>query len=183
MRKSSVGPARRLTSALAAWAILPVAGAALLSASLPQPALLWNRSPSEPLGLYVRSPGHPVRGAIIAFRAPAPAFPYADAQMSYLRQVPLLKAIAAGEGDQVCTDGGVLTINGIRRAPVLTHDNRGAGLPLWIGCRAMARGEFFVFSDRIPNSFDSRYFGPVTTREILGVFRPVRPQIQTPGDR
>ena len=183
MRKSSVRPARGLTPALAAWAILPVAAAAVLGASLPQPALLWNRSPSEPLGLYVRTPGHPARGAIIAFQAPAPAFPYADGQMDYLRRIPILKAIAAGEGDHVCTDGGTLTINGIRRAPVLSHDSRGVGLPRWAGCRAMARGEFFVFSDRIPNSFDSRYFGPVTTREILGVFRPLSPSIHSSGDR
>jgi type IV secretory pathway protease TraF len=30
--------------------------------------------------------------------------------------------------------------------------------------------ELFVFSDRVPNSLDSRYFGPVSTRQVLGVY-------------
>ena len=128
------------------------------------------------------TPGHPARGAILAFQAPAPAFPDADGRMDYLRRIPILKAIAAGEADHACTDGATLTINGFRRAPVLTHDSRGVGLPRWAGCRAMARGEFSVFSDRIPKSFDSRYFGPVKTRQILGVFRPLSPSIHSSGD-
>ena len=50
---------------------------------------------------------------------------------------------------------------------------RARTLPVWRGCRALRRGEFFVFSNRIPNSFDSRYYGPVTQAQILGVFQPL----------
>ncbi len=161
------------TLAVLALAVLPVAGVAVLSVTIPQPVVLWNATPSEPVGLYVRSAAKPGPGAIIAFRTPARAFPYADARMSYLRRVPILKAVAAGEGDRVCTAGRMLTINGRRRAPVLKFDSRGAKLPAWQGCRALARGEFFVFSDRVTNSFDSRYYGPVDQSAIVGVFRPL----------
>jgi type IV secretory pathway protease TraF len=124
----------------------------------------------------------PAVGRIIAFRAPASAFPYADGRMEYLHRIPILKQIAAGEGDVVCMRSGALSINGRWRAPVLARDPRGALLPQWRGCRALTEGEFFVFSDRIPNSFDSRYYGPVKTADIVGVFEPVLKSTDQQGD-
>jgi len=163
---------RRLTPAILAWAVLPCAAAAALAGIVPRPSVLWNRSASEPPGLYVRTAAAPAIGRIIAFHAPASAFPYADDRMGYLHQVPILKQIAAGEGDVVCARAGALSINGRWRAPVLTHDPRGGVLPQWRDCRALGKDEFFVFSDRIPNSFDSRYYGPVKLGQIVGVFEP-----------
>src|SRR5258708_27514594 len=164
---------RGLTPAILAWAITPCAVCAVLAAVAPQPSVLWNGTTSEPVGLYVRSGSPPEAGRVIAFRAPAPAFPYADGRMGYLRHLTILKEIAAGQGDLVCTEAGALTINGRWRAPVFAHDPRGRPLPQWLGLPALAEGEFFVFSDRIPNSFDSRYYGPVKRAQIVGVFQPV----------
>ncbi len=164
-------------------------GAALLGAlSLAtdggaRPLVLWNRTASEPEGLYLRQAA-PLRiGALAAFPVPASAFPYADRHMSYLRRVPVLKTVAAVSGDQVCTGDDRLVINGEVRAPILKTDRRGAVLPRWNGCRRLRDGEVFVFSDRIPNSFDSRYFGPVHQAEIVGVFRPLALSRPQPGDR
>ncbi len=147
------------------------------------PMLLWNRTESEPLGLYARTGRAPGVGSLIAFPAPAAAFPYADGHMGYLRRVPILKHVAAVSGDQVCTAHDRLAINGRVRAPILRQDRRGAALPRWDGCRRLRDGEVFVFSDRIPNSFDSRYFGPVNRAEIVGVFRPLAAPLAVPGDR
>lgn len=160
---------RGVALAILGLTVAPPALATVLAAT-PQPAVLWNQTDSEPQGLYVRIPVAPQVGRIIAFHAPAAAFPYADGRMAYLHEVPILKQVAAGPGDVVCTRGNVLSINGRRRAPVLAQDPRGRPLPHWDGCRALGPGEFFVFSDRIPNSFDSRYYGPVASAQILGVF-------------
>ena len=173
---------RPLTPAILAWAVLPCAAAAALAGIVPQPSVLWNRSASEPPGLYVRTAAAPAIGRIIAFHAPASAFPYADGRMGYLHRIPILKQIAAGEGDVVCTRAGALSINGRWRAPVLAHDPRGGLLPQWRDCRALGKGEFFVFSNRIPNSFDSRYYGPVKIGEIVGVFEPVMTSSNQHGD-
>ena len=135
--------------------------------------LLLNTTPSEPLGLYVQVNAPPDAGRIIAFRTPSGAFPYADRRLSYLHRVPLLKAVAARRGDKVCTRSGRLVINGLDRAPIAVADREGKALPRWLGCRALGSDELFVFSDRVPNSFDSRYFGPVPSSLVLGVFRPV----------
>jgi conjugative transfer signal peptidase TraF len=165
---------RRRVRALARLGVVLAAGLPLLwLAHAHRDVLLVNRTPSEPIGLYVRAARDPVQaGALIAFRAPRGAFPYADRREGFLHEMPILKAVAAVAGDRVCTFGGVLTINGVRRAPVEQRDGQGVVLPHWIGCRRLAQGEAFAFSDRVPNSFDSRYFGPVKAARAQ-VYRPL----------
>lgn len=182
MFPSSSAPRWTLACALAAGVAL-MGGLSLATAGGARPLLLWNRTASEPEGLYVRVAGRVSVGALIAFPAPSAAFPYADGRMGYLRRVPVLKHVAAVSGDQVCTANDRLEINGRVRAPILRQDRRGAALPRWEDCRRLRDGEVFVFSDRIPNSFDSRYFGPVDRAEIVGVFRPLALPLATPGDR
>ena len=135
--------------------------------------LLINATASEPLGLYARVGGGAAAGRIVAFDAPAAAFPYADHHLGYLHRVPMLKTIAGVAGDQICTLTGRLVINGHDLAPIIAADKEGRALPHWASCRALEGGEVFVFSARVPNSFDSRYFGPVPTASILGVYAPL----------
>ena len=140
--------------------------------------VLVNDTSSEPPGLYIRAAGDPLQqGGLVAFMAPSTAFPYADQQAAFLHKTPIIKAVAAVAGDHVCTVGGTLVINGVRRAPILARDARGVALPHWIACRVLAPGELFAFSDRVPNSFDSRYFGPVRA----GLAQPYRPLVTTNG--
>ncbi|HTX50945.1 MAG TPA: S26 family signal peptidase [Caulobacteraceae bacterium] len=154
---------------IGAGAIVPVAA----TLSVAAPGVLVNTTPSEPMGLYARVNLAPQAGRLVAFHAPPAAFPYADGRLAYLHQVPLLKTIAAGPGDRVCTTSGVLTINGRPRGVIAERDREGRALPHWRGCRAMADGELFTLADRVPNSFDSRYFGPIPARSVIGVFRPL----------
>ena len=173
MKKLFRGQSGRRILGPMVFAAAPMAAVSVLAASLPHPFLLWNQTASEPEGLYIRTSEKPRPGVIIAFRAPSTAFPYADRRMGYLRRVPILKSVAAGENDRVCSIDGVLAINGLRRGPVMDRDSHGDRLPAWRGCRELAHGEVFVFSDRVPNSFDSRYYGPVDKASILGVFEPL----------
>jgi len=159
------------------WASLGLAGAvtalSLLGAFAVRPVFLFNTTPSEPLGLYIETPGQVSTGRLVAFRAPAAAFPYADRRLGYLRHTTLLKAVAAGPGDVVCATAGRLRINGRDRAPIAVRDSVGVTLPRWSGCRRLGANELFAFSDWAPNSFDSRYFGPIDRSSVVGVYRPV----------
>jgi len=152
-----------------------VACAAVASVTLAhrhQSLIRINLTPSEPPGVYLRTPDAPIKvGSLVAFLAPPRAFPYADRHAGYLHQTPILKAVAAAGGDKVCTGGGVLIINGVRRAAILARDSRGIALPHWTACRRLAVGELFVFSNRVVNSFDSRYYGPVSMARAQ-VYRP-----------
>lgn len=153
-----------------AVALLPLAAA---FGGPGRPWLLANATPSEPPGLYIGWAGRPTVGSLVAFRAPPAAFPYADLRLKELHRVPLLKGVAAGPGDTVCTTSGRLVINGHDRAPIAQADRQGRALPRWRGCRPLGAEELFAFSDRVPNSFDSRYFGPVAQSAVLGVYRPL----------
>ena len=144
---------------------------ALATAGTAHPVVLINTTPSEPVGLYLATSAPLTPGRLIAFRAPAAAFPYADARLSYLRRVPLLKAVAAVAGDDVCSTGMRLSVNGRDQGRIVERDARGVALPHWRGCRRLTPGEVFVLSARAPNSFDSRYFGPVPMSAVIGVYR------------
>lgn len=85
-----------------------------------------------------------------------------------------MKPIAAGPGDHVCNNlGHGLIINGVWRAETAAIDLDGRSLPTWIACRRLSGQEYFVLSDHMPNSFDSRYFGPVHSTEVLATYRPL----------
>jgi conjugative transfer signal peptidase TraF len=161
---------RVLRLALAALIPAPIA---LAQAATSAPVILINDSPSEPTGLYIHAPDEPAVGRIIAFRPPPGAWPYVGQAMPERARTSILKTIRAGEGDVVCARDQQLTINGARLASIARVDRRGRALPQWAGCRRLAQGEFFVFSARIPNSFDSRYYGPVRPSDVIGVYRPL----------
>jgi type IV secretory pathway protease TraF len=53
------------------------------------------------------------------------------------------------------------------------NDGDGHRLPIWRGSRVLGADEFFVFSDRIPNSFDSRCYGPIERGQVESVRQPL----------
>ncbi|AZS19206.1 S26 family signal peptidase [Caulobacter sp. FWC26] len=159
--------ADRLLLAAAAPALLALGGL-LVDA----PLLLFNTSSSEPVGLYRRVAAAPAPGALIAFRPVGAAKAYLLGAQPGRARGSILKGVAAGEGALACA-GSTLSVDGRALGPIATRDGAGRPLPRWRGCRRLARGEFIVFSDRIPNSFDSRYYGPIQATQILGVYAPL----------
>jgi conjugative transfer signal peptidase TraF len=133
--------------------------------------IVINTSPSVQPGLYVRSSDPPSVGAIVDFRIPAAAWPYVRERTGKNGENwHILKPIAAGPGDRIDTTGDWVIINGHRLAPMPpAEDSAGRPLPTWREARALGPDEFFVFSDRIPNSFDSRCFGPIRQSQIEAV--------------
>ena len=139
----------------------------------PTALLLYNPSPSEPMGFYRFTTAKPAPGQLISFKVPEQGRAYAAQHLAYVLRNSILKEIVAGQGSTVCADHAVLSIDGRARAKIADHDRRGALLPHWQGCRRLGAGEYFVFSNRIPNSYDSRYYGPVSSRQVLGVYTPL----------
>lgn len=151
-------------------ALFGLAALALASQASPRLAVI-NETPSLPRGLYVRVPAaRPERGAVVAL-APPPTTQAYLAGLGMPQRARLLKRIAATGGDQVCARDGRLEAPG-RRVAVRSRDHRGVPLPAWTACGPLAPGEVFLLGDS-PDSFDSRYFGPVRQAELDGVFRPV----------
>ena len=162
---------RPLPHGLLPLSLGPVLGVVLLGGALHDgPALaVVNESPSLPRGLYIRDErATPERGAVVTVPQPPSVRPYL-ARLGMPADVRLIKRVAATAGDAVCSDGRWLLAPG-RMVEVRGVDRTGAALPVWRGCRRLAPDERFLLGDT-PTSLDSRYFGPVRTAQIEGVYR------------
>jgi conjugative transfer signal peptidase TraF len=164
-------PRRRCAVALAALGITALAGSEFVHAG---PRLVWNASPSAPLGLYRVAHDDPlVHGALVLAALPESVRGLA-AERGYLPLgVPLVKRVAALAGDTVCGVGASLTIDGEVVADRLAADRRGRPLPAWEGCRTLGATEVFLLMEGVPDSFDGRYFGAVEASSILGRLVPL----------
>lgn len=134
--------------------------------------LLYNHTPSVPTGWYARSSDEIVIGALVTVRAQDVAPDYAAARNFTDAGDRFIKRVAANDGDRVCTNGDAIRINDRTVAHRAVYDSQGRALPHWRGCMTLSGDEVFLMGDT-PDSFDSRYFGPVNTADIEGVWRPV----------
>lgn len=163
--------ARRMTL------VAMLTGAALIVApAWRQPGIrfIWNASASVPIGLYRIVPGHHVDVTDLAVvMPPAELAAFLDERRYLPRGLPLIKRVLALGGATVCRHGSTITAyDGIYRQ-ALARDTRGRPLPDWQGCRTLHDGEAFFMNWDSPDSFDSRYFGPLPLSTIVGRAIPV----------
>ena len=136
------------------------------------PLLIYNGSQSVPVGLYSIDHSWPNRGDLVLVR-PWPELARLLAKHRILPPgVPLLKTVAALTDDNICRNGFAISINGVLAAKILDSDTKGQVLSGWSGCRKLVRGELFLLQPH-PRSFDSRYFGPALSCDVIGVARPI----------
>lgn len=136
--------------------------------------LLYNQSASVPPGLYQRIDAAPLLGAYVTVRASDVAPAYALARDFTDAGDRFIKRIAATAGAEICVHGTRVSIDGATIGARLVSDREGRALPSWSGCRLLARDEFLLLGDT-GDSFDGRYWGPVSLTQIEGVWRPLRP--------
>jgi conjugative transfer signal peptidase TraF len=135
--------------------------------------LVWNWTPSLPLGLYWLSRGAPATpGALVAFPVPAEVRDLVRERRYLPPGAMLIKHVVASPGDYVCTDAGSFTINGQELGAILTEDTAGRPLPHYEGCGPVPDGLLYVASHHA-KSFDSRTFGPVPKADIRGTVTPL----------
>lgn len=135
----------------------------------PAPFLLWNGSPSSPVGLYwVRPPRAFAIGDTAIVWPPPQARRLAERRHYLPAGVPLVKNVAGVAGSQVCAKGSAVLVNGRRAALRRFADRAGRRLPWWSGCRTLGQGELFLLAPRVPEAFDGRYFGITRASEVIG---------------
>ncbi len=154
-----------------------LAGTALIVApawSRPDIRFIWNASASVPVGLYRIVPGNHVGVTDLAVAMPpAELAAFLDERRYLPRGLPLIKRVLALGGTTVCRRGStIIAYDGIY-GQALARDTRGRPLPDWQGCRTLQGGEAFFMNWDSPDSFDSRYFGPLPVSTIVGRAIPV----------
>jgi conjugative transfer signal peptidase TraF len=162
--------AHRRTAIFAGIAAIGLFAAA--SATNPD-ALLYNGTPSMPVGLYLRASGGVERGAIVTVRAVDVAPSYAAERNFTDPADRFLKRVVSASGDMVCASGAGVTLNGALVALRQAQDSAGRALPTWKGCVTLDDGHVLLLGDT-PDSFDGRYWGPTPIDRIEGVWRPIR---------
>ena len=171
--------ARIVLASLSACGLAALAWAAFVQ---PLPRLVYNPSDSVAVGWYrveplsQRAGSLPLPlsvGSIVLIGLPPDAAALA-ARRGYLpTHVPLLKRVGAVAPQHVCVFDALVWIDGVPVAAVRPADRLGRPLPSWPQCRQLRPGELFLLSATNPASFDSRYFGPVSTSAVIGVAHPV----------
>lgn len=158
------------------WPIFAVVSAAALAAlaALALPAaedrLLYNHTPSVPVGFYLRTDDPIQRGSFVTVRA-ADVAPQAAAARNFNGpRDRFIKRVVGLAGDHVCARGDELTLNGGPRYERRAYGSTGAALPAWEACRTLGPDELLLLGDTA-DSFDGRYWGPIDVQTIEGVWR------------
>ncbi len=144
-----------------------------------------NESPSLPVGIWKVEPlRRTLRdGDVVSFCPPDRAVFQEARQRGYLGKgqcaggyEPLLKPVAAVEGDRVAVTPDGIEVNGrlIERSKAQIFDRSGRRLEA-IAAKSLlvVGGEIWVMSTYNVMSFDSRYFGAIRVNNVLGIARPV----------
>lgn len=113
------------------------------------------------------------RGDLVLVKIPEDMRELADQRRYVPETVPLIKPIAAHEGDEVCAEGEVIQINGRAVGTRQMKDRSGRDMPRWSGCKRLEADEVFLFNADSPLSFDGRYFGVTKASAIIGKVRPL----------
>lgn len=147
-------------------------GLVLLVAPAPREAtvyVVWNASPSVPIGLYSIVHRRPEVGELALVRLREDLAEIADRRGYLQRSALLLKPVAASAVDRVCRFGADVFIQSRLVARAMIDSTP---LPPWQGCRTLGSSELFLLAEH-PASFDSRYFGPVHARHVIGTAIPL----------
>jgi len=172
--------AARLIAGTAA-AIVCVAAVVQVAAP-PNPLVLYNPSESAPVGWYrIDADGTVKRGVMVAAYAPDEARLLADERGYLPSHIPLIKTVWAVAGEEICSEGGVIRAPNRPDIYALAQDGSGREMPVWTGCIVLRSDEIFLVSTDVQTSFDSRYFGPVPVKNVLGTVDFVGPEPDQSG--
>ena len=154
---------------ITAFGAAGIALVAAASAAAWRPMVIWNATPSVPVGLYRLHPVGVLRVGDLVVAPPPPAFAEFFADRGYLPVgVPLIKPVAALGGTTVCREKDLIIVGGVATALALERDYRGAALPVWQGCIRLSVDQIFLLATARIDSLDGRYFGPTPRTAIVG---------------
>jgi len=158
----------------AGFAFITVGAIAFSTAIDMPPVLLWNASPSAPIGLYrLQSIDQLGPRDLVAVSAPDPIAAFI-AERGYLPpNIPLLKHVAGLPGQIVCRINRSIIVDGVSLGEARHSDSRGRPMPVWRGCRRIASDEVVLMNSDAENSLDGRYFGPIPRSAILAEAIPI----------
>jgi type IV secretory pathway protease TraF len=150
--------------ALATFGIALLAAKPLVN---PVPLVIWNASESVPIGWYFIAKRQPKIREIAVIKPADWVQIYASSHGYLPQNMWLLKPIFASQPSIICRFGLHVFVDGKHVAKAKIMDKMHRVLPVWKGCKALSSIQYFVLG-RHRDSFDSRYFGPIEKRQVMG---------------
>ncbi|EAM5005958.1 conjugative transfer signal peptidase TraF [Salmonella enterica] len=141
-----------------------------------------NTTKSIPVGLYKISDKTPEKGDYVIFCPPQRDIFSMAQQRGYIGSGfcpggygEMMKRILAAKGDEVAfrDDGVYVNGNLLPYSKPFSVDPGGRNLPALREVYTLGKSELLLMTDRSPSSFDGRYFGAVTTSQIISAISPV----------
>jgi len=130
--------------------------------------LSYQESTSMTPGWYFTYPINSLtRNNIILFRPDEHTENYMLERAWILPGSPIMKYLKGMPGDFVCIKNNQIFINQKEIGNIKKLDSKNRPLPDLTFCQTLVHNQFFMISTRVPNSFDSRYFGPITQEQML----------------
>lgn len=127
-----------------------------------------------PIGIYfVQLPDGIEIADLAVVAPPEPVARFLEDGGYIPRGVPLMKRVLALAGQRVCRKNFLITVDGIAMGMARKHDRSGRDLPVWQGCRIIARHEVFLMNWQSADSLDGHYFGPLPASSIAGRATPL----------
>ena len=150
-------------------------GAIAASAFIDFPTrIIWNASPSAPIGFYQVQPVERLNVPnLVAVDPPARLERFVTGRGYLPPDIPLLKRVVGVPDQTVCRIDRTITVDGVPMGEALDHDSIGRPMPVWQGCRRLAAGEIFLMNRTVETSLDGRYFGPIPVTSIIGSAVPL----------
>ncbi len=156
---------------------LPILGLAIASATNLPTKLIYNGSPSAPNGFYWIDDRRAERGDYVLVHTPERVRNLVEERRYLPPDTPLIKRVAGANGDVVCRRNREILIDGVTVTIARNVDGLGRRMPVWTGCHVLHERRVFLLQQH-PDSFDSRYFGPVDRSLIVGRATYLRPPWQ-----
>jgi conjugative transfer signal peptidase TraF len=141
-----------------------------------------NVSGSIPLGLYWTTRAPVARNAYVVFCPPRSEIFDEAMRRGYIGPGfceggygYMMKRVVAMQGDTVRIDADGVRVNGLLVACSVpkAQDEAGQVLPQLRRALQLGSRDVLLMSDKSPEAFDARYFGPLDAQQIQAVIEPV----------
>jgi len=153
---------------------LVVGSIAAVCSVFARPLIIYNATDSLPHGIYrVIKQQTYERGDLIVFPVPEQVRSLVIERGWLKPESYLIKLVAAKTGEDMWITCGQVFVNGKPFGTVKKQDRQGLPLPSLVFNDALSPGKIAVLQ-RSDDSFDSRYFGMIDERDIIGRAVPIR---------
>lgn len=133
-----------------------------------------NLTGSEPIGIYRVVPPDTLQdGDMVVMHVPEPMHSYVYGRGWLPKGQSILKTVYAVPGETYSISDTEILVKGNYVGPIFAADRKGLPLPILRGSFIVQEDHFLPIASRMPNSFDGRYFGEVSTQLIIAKVVPL----------